>query len=142
MDCDISHIISGVDIHRQFYALSLTYGLNVHFSNYEIFFEPVPDQQNTYRIDKFLPDIIRPMVPVTRTLYIADDESIEAPSSHFLAIHRAIAYILHLSRAGDYIDKILNDMDEPGVYKGGDRAWSDRNSEARRLAGWCRSCLA
>lgn len=35
------------------------------------------------------------------------------PSSRrLLAIHRAVAHILHLSGAGDYINKFLSDMDD------------------------------
>lgn len=41
--------------------------------------------------------------------------SIDPPSSRLLALHCAIAHILHLSAAGDYIDKLLREMDGQGA---------------------------
>ncbi|OAX80255.1 hypothetical protein ACJ72_05415 [Emergomyces africanus] len=52
-------------------------------------------------------------------IFLNLDQSIEPPSPRLLAIHRAIAYILHLSGAGEYIDKILQDMEEMGAREGG-----------------------
>jgi hypothetical protein len=39
--------------------------------------------------------------------------------TRFLAIHRAIAHILHLSAAGSYIDEILEDMDKDSILVDG-----------------------
>jgi hypothetical protein len=38
--------------------------------------------------------------------------TIDLPSERLLAIHYAIVHILHLSGAGEYIDRILRDMEE------------------------------
>ncbi|PGH05578.1 hypothetical protein AJ79_06745 [Helicocarpus griseus UAMH5409] len=133
-DCDVSHIISGVDIDRPFNAISLTRGLHTNFGNFLIFFEPVPGQNHTYRIGKFMPAFIRPEIPVTRTLYLVDNKSIEPPSARLLAIHRAIAHILHLSGAGDYIDNILRDMEGLGAHEGGGTELG--RIIALRLGGW------
>jgi hypothetical protein len=43
--------------------------------------------------------------------------SIDPPAERLLALHSAIAHILYLSGAGDYIEKILRDMEEGGVVK-------------------------
>ncbi|CAF3474032.1 unnamed protein product [Fusarium graminearum] len=40
-------------------------------------------------------------------------------SPRLLAIHYAVAYILHLSGAGDYIDYILRDADKYGIRHDG-----------------------
>lgn len=65
-------------------------------------------------------------VPVTRKLYLTEDRSIDPPSLRLLAIHRAIAHILRLSAAGEYIDKILTDADEHVIR-------SDGSTELHRL---------
>jgi hypothetical protein len=50
-------------------------------------------------------------LPVERTLYLTESQTIEPPSRRLLALHCAIARILHLSAAADYITKILKDME-------------------------------
>ncbi|PGG97452.1 hypothetical protein GX51_07315 [Blastomyces parvus] len=132
-DCDVSNMIDGVNIDRPFNAMSLTHDFHIDFNNFSVFFEPVPDQEHTYRIDTFLPAGILPL-PVTRTLYLTSDQSIEPPSPRLLAIHRAIAYILRLSGAGEYIDKILQDMEEMGVREGGSTELG--RLVTLRLGGW------
>jgi hypothetical protein len=65
------------------------------------------------------------MLPVTRTLYQTPDHTIDPPSPRLLAIHRACAFILYLSGAGDYIGKILRDLrdlDEVGINEDGSTA--------------------
>ncbi|KAK2759095.1 hypothetical protein FQN54_003194 [Arachnomyces sp. PD_36] len=133
-DCDVSHVIEGASIDRAFNAMSLSPGLHTDFGNFSVFFEPVPDQEHTYKIDTFLPAGILPALPVTRSLYLTSDRSIEPPSPRLLSIHRAIAYILHLSGAGEYIDKILQDMKEIEVREGGSTELG--RLVTLRLGGW------
>ncbi|KAK2785867.1 hypothetical protein FQN53_007243 [Emmonsiellopsis sp. PD_33] len=133
-DYDIVHLIDGANIDRPFNAMSLSQHLHTDFGRFSIFFDPIPGQEDTYRIDKFLPPALLPTIPVTRTLYLADNGSIDPPSSRLLAIHRAIAHILHLSGAGDYIDKILRDIEELGVQEGGETELG--RIVALRLGGW------
>ena len=102
--------------------MTLTHGLHNFFGSFQIFFEPLPDQQpHTYRIDSFLPKYIfrDPALPVTRALYLTDTRTIDPPSARLLAVHRAIAHILHLSAAGDYIDRLLRDAEEKGILADG-----------------------
>jgi hypothetical protein len=51
-------------------------------------------------------------LPVTLTLYLTPDRSIDPPSPQLLKIHAAIGRILHLSAASDYIDDFLRDIEE------------------------------
>ena len=37
--------------------------------------------------------------------------TIDPPSERLLALHNAVAHILHLSGAGNYVDKILRDKE-------------------------------
>lgn len=114
------HEIEGVDIDRPKNAMTLAVELHHLFGNFEIFFTPT-DQPHTYRIESFLPAILIPDlgIPITRTLFLSDARIIDPPSPRFLAIHRAIAHILHLSAAGDYIDRLLRDAEEIGVQEDG-----------------------
>ncbi|KAI0420365.1 hypothetical protein F5X98DRAFT_331917 [Xylaria grammica] len=121
-DTGVVHLIEGTDIDRPRNAITLTPFLHSLFGNFEVFFEPIPDQQpHTYRINSFYPSYLMPELafPITRKFYFTNDRSIDPPSPRLLAVHRAIAYILHLSAAGEYIDKLLRDMDEQGVQADG-----------------------
>ena len=116
-DYGIVHLIEGTEIDRPRNALTLYNSLHWHFGKFDIFFTPVstPDQPpHTYRIESFLgPAALRTYgLPVARTLYLTPNRTIDPPSPRLLALHRAIAHVLHLSAAGEYIDRILEDMGE------------------------------
>ncbi|KAI1086638.1 hypothetical protein F5B19DRAFT_478507 [Rostrohypoxylon terebratum] len=123
LDDGIKHMIEGVDIDRPHNAITLTHSLHHLFGDFMIFFEPVPDSKhpNTYRIDTILPALMSRKldIPITRTLYLTSNRIIDPPSLRLLAVHRAIAHILHLSAAGGYIDRLLEDAEEKGVEADG-----------------------
>lgn len=67
----------------------------------------------------------------------APNRNIDPPSPRLLAIHRAVSHILHLSAAGEYMDKILADMEDSLVR-------ADGSAELGRLVqlglfGWTQS---
>ncbi|KIH95186.1 hypothetical protein SPBR_03545 [Sporothrix brasiliensis 5110] len=135
-DYGVAYIIDGVDIDRPRNALTLTQALHQHFGSFNVYFDPVPGKYNTYRIQSFLPPRLNLThgLPVDRALFVTNSHTIDPPSPRLLAVHRAIAYILHLSGAGDYIDAILRDMDNSMVR-------ADGSSELGRmvslvLGGW------
>ncbi|KAF2963113.1 hypothetical protein GQX73_g10461 [Xylaria multiplex] len=114
-DNGVVHLINGTDIDLPRNAITLTSFLHLLFGNFQVFFESAQDlQPHTYQIHSFHPrHLLRdPALPITRTLYLTNDRSIDPPSPRLLAVHRAIAHILHFSAAGEYIDKLLRDMDE------------------------------
>ncbi|KAL2179716.1 uncharacterized protein P884DRAFT_267403 [Thermothelomyces heterothallicus CBS 202.75] len=117
-DHGIGHLIEGVEIDRPRNALTLTHYMHDLFGNFHISFEPVPDAEpHTYRIESFVrPALVRGLLPVTRTLFLTDSRTIDPPSARLLAIHRAIARILHLSAAGAYIDNILRDVEDAETH--------------------------
>ncbi|PGH01047.1 hypothetical protein GX51_05484 [Blastomyces parvus] len=117
-DHGVVRLIEGIDIDQPFNAISLSPALHTLFGGFEIFFEPVPSQLHTYQVKPFLPEIF-PGLPVTRTLYRSVDYTIDAPLPRFFAIHSAIAHILHLSGAGEYIDKILQDLENISAHGDG-----------------------
>lgn len=114
LDDGVVHMIGGADIDKPRNAVTINYNLHHWFSNFDIFFEPVLDADDqTYRIGFFLPPIlVRGILPVVRTLHLTDERTIEPPSPRLLAVHRAIAHILHLFAAGEYVDTILKDLEK------------------------------
>lgn len=129
LDSGVVHLVEGVEIDRPRNAITLTHVLHRLFGDFLLFFEPIPDRQHTYRIRSCSPVALllrNPAFPITRTLYLTDTWTIDPPSPRLLAIHSAIAHILHLSAAGEYIDKLLLDMDGKDVK-------SDGSTELGRL---------
>lgn len=134
-DCDVVHLINGPEIDRPRNALTLTTGLHRLFGAFELYFEPVDNAPNTYNIDMFLPYLVAGhAVPVTRTLFTTEERTIDPPSPRLLAVHRAIAHILHLSAAGDYIDKILRDIEDQSTRVDGSTSLG--RLVQLRMAGW------
>ncbi|KAG8664880.1 hypothetical protein FPOAC2_14577 [Fusarium poae] len=134
-DSGAAFLIEGTDIDRPRNAMTLTHSLHMWFGDFRIFFESIDQQAHTYRINTFLPPgLLGGLLPVTRTLHLTETRSIDPPSPRLLAIHSAIAHILHLSAAGDYIDKMLQDMEENGVQEDGSTEL-DRLVKLR-LNGW------
>ncbi|KAL7623277.1 hypothetical protein AAE478_006958 [Parahypoxylon ruwenzoriense] len=120
-DVGAAELIQGPEIDRPRNAITLTPFLHRSFSNFQVYFEHVPDGDHTYTIKTFHSEYLfrRAAFPVTRELYLTPERTIEPPSRRLLAIHCAIAHILHLSAAGDYIDKMYRDMEEKGVQADG-----------------------
>ncbi|KAI1318487.1 hypothetical protein F5Y16DRAFT_406297 [Xylariaceae sp. FL0255] len=136
-DTGVVHLIEGTDIDRPRNAITLTAFLHTLFGDFQVFFEPLPDEQpHTYRIETFYDRrLMRNLAfPFTRTLYLTNDRSIDPPSPRLLAVHRAIAHILRLSGAGEYIDKLLQDMDDVGIQADGSTELS--RLLQLRLGGW------
>jgi hypothetical protein len=135
-DPGVVHLIDGSNIDRPTNAFTLTRHYHQLFGDFEIYFERTTQTPHTYKIIStqslvFLRD---PIFPAIRTFRLTDNHIIDPPSSRLLAIHRAIALILHLSAAGGYIDNILRDLDELDVK-------SDGSTElghliTLRLGGW------
>ena len=121
-DNGITRVIEGVEIDRPFNTLTL--GLDYHrqFGAFKTFFtELVDEEPHTYKIETFELFSLdeRMPFPVTRTLLLSPNRNIDPPSRRLLAVHRAIAHILHLSGAGEYINKFLSDMDDGYVRSDG-----------------------
>ena len=139
-DSGVIHLIEGSDIDRPRNAITLDHTLHYQFSRFKIFFEPVACQEHAYQIRSFLSTRVTPGLPIQRTLFLTENRNIDPPSPRFLAIHCAIAHILHRSAAGDYIEKILEDME-----------WKDTRSDGGtelgrlvglRLSGWLDRAVA
>lgn len=119
-DVDVKELITGPEIDRTRNAITLTPTLHRIFGNFEIFFKPVEDKKHSYKIDAF--DRFVPHVPVTRDLFLTRYRNIDPPAPRLLALHCAIAHVLHLSGAGEYIDRMFRDWEETGVLSN-ETAW-------------------
>lgn len=93
----VVHLINGTDIDRPSNGITLTAFLHTLFGDFQVFFEPIPDQPlHTYRIASFYPRhlVLEITFPIIQTLYITNNKSIDPPSPRLLAVHCAIAHIL------------------------------------------------
>lgn len=137
-DSHITHLIDGTEIDRPRNAITLTHSLHMLFGDFQIFFEPIDSEPaHTYRIKTFLPPaVLQGLLPTTdtRTLFLTENRTIEPPSPRLLAVHRAIAHILHLSAAGRYNDELLQDMDEQATRANGSTDLGRQVS--LRMNGW------
>ncbi|KAK3903640.1 hypothetical protein C8A05DRAFT_14411, partial [Staphylotrichum tortipilum] len=134
-DHGVVHMIEGDDIDQPRNAVTLDHDLYEFFGSFDIVFEPVPDQEpHTYRIRSLLPPSMRPDLPVVRTLYLTESRTTDPPSPRLLAIHCAIAHILHLSGAGKYISQIMADLEWRDTREDGSTELG--RLVALRLGGW------
>jgi hypothetical protein len=112
-DPGVLHWVEGTNIDRPYNALTLSVGLHRRFGSLEIYFETTSGEEHTNTIKSTLPfQVFRPRLPITRVLFITPDHTIEPPMPRLLAIHRACCLIMHMSGAGEYINKVLQDRDE------------------------------
>lgn len=126
-DSDACSLIAGKAIDGPANAMSLTLDWHQRFGAFEISFQPSNNQSpHSYKIDYADPNypFRDPVLPVVRQLYMtsSNTKTIDPPSPRLLAIHHAIACILHLSGAGDYIDHVIRDMEEVSMEEDGSAA--------------------
>ncbi|KAK2864958.1 hypothetical protein FQN49_004046 [Arthroderma sp. PD_2] len=133
------HLIEGSEIDRPTNAITLTHDIHELFGDFKFYFEemdPTVNPNYTYRIDsREVYSFNRPEgLPMTRTLLLSPNHTIDPPSSRLLGIHRAISIILHLSGAGEYIDRIIRDMEDVHVRSDGSTELS--HIVTLKLGGW------
>lgn len=120
LDCDVMRLINVPEIDRAQNAMTLTHSYHGGFGKFELFFEPVSEKRDTYEIKSLDPIVqARSELPIVRTFLLTENRPIEPPSPQLLLLHRAIAHVLYLSGAGEYIDQIIRDLEETGVRADG-----------------------
>ncbi|OAA63447.1 hypothetical protein SPI_03610 [Niveomyces insectorum RCEF 264] len=134
-DVGVRHLIEGPSIDRPTNALTLTGNCHKEFGTFQMYFEAVADAPpHTYCIQSLLPFFSQVPQPVTRTLFISEDRTIDAPLPRLLAVHSAVAKVLHMSAAGAYCDAVLRDTSELLVRADGSTNLG--TLAALRLGGW------
>lgn len=135
LDPGIGHLVDGPKIDNPSNALTLTLEFHRLFGEFQIYFERtgIPHQ---YRIDSTVqrPFLRDPLLPVTRTLTLSPNCTIDPPSARLLDIHRAIALTMKLSGAGEYIERVLWDMEGLDVREDGSTNLGYLTG--LRLGGW------
>lgn len=138
LNMGVVHLIEGPDIDRPRNAITSAQSLHGLFDNFEIFLgaisgEPHLPHRHVYTPWQLSPD---PNLPLVRTPYLTRNRDNDPPSPRLLAIHSAIAHILHLSGAGEYIDRLLDDAEDHGVRADGSTELGRLvNLGSRRWAG-------
>jgi hypothetical protein len=86
------------------------------FAEFEFYFTQLDGPNHpphTYKIEGFVPSNMRRELPTTRTFRTeADGRPIAPPEPRLLALRRALAHVLYLSEAGQYIDEVLEQTKE------------------------------
>jgi len=118
-DPGVVQLVEGYDIDRPYNAITLTLEFHRRFGDLEVHFEHVPySVPPTYVVRETKPSRFSDqLLPITRTLFTA--QSIDPPSQRLLALHRACAFVFHMSGAGEYVNRVLLDMDEGQVKSDG-----------------------
>lgn len=138
-DPGVIHLIEGPNIDRAANTLTLTVEAHMCFGDFRFSFEAMDDSvhpPHTYKIHSLASRVVSLTLglPVTRTLLLSPNHTIDPPSSRLLAIHRAIAVILHLSAAGEHIDRVIRSMEEIWVRSDGSAELG--HVVSLRLGGW------
>lgn len=110
-DPGIMHLVKDINIDRPYNAITLSGNYHFFFRRLFVYFEADTSAQHTYAIKPIKPYLL-PELPITRQLFITPDHNIDPPLPRLLAIHRACCLVMHLSGAGDYIEKVVQDMEE------------------------------
>ena len=131
-DPGIIHLIDRPKIGSPMNALTLTLDYHRQFGEFKIYFEHT-GTRHQYRIDSterspFLRD---PLLPVTQSFTLNPHRTIDPPSPRILGVHRAIGLIMNLSGAGEYIERVLRDMEELD-----ERRWIDTFGISCKLTTW------
>ncbi|GAA92346.1 hypothetical protein AKAW_10460 [Aspergillus luchuensis IFO 4308] len=119
-DPGLSHRLDGANIDRPVNALTLTLEYHRLLGEFQIYFEPT-GRPHEYKIDSLedSPFLRDPLFPVTRTLSLSPNRTIDPPDPRLLRVHCAIAHIMKLSGAAEHIEKVLRDMEEVDVKADG-----------------------
>ncbi|OJD19629.1 hypothetical protein ACJ73_08629 [Blastomyces percursus] len=137
-DPGVIHLIEGSNIDRPSNALTLTAEVHSFFGRFKIYFEAMDDSthpKHTYKIHTFNRRAsVHFKLPVTRTLLLSPNHTVDPPSLRLLALHRAIAIILNLSAAGEYIDRIIRDNEQ--LWMRSDGSAELGHLVALHLGGW------
>ncbi|OAA62763.1 hypothetical protein SPI_04303 [Niveomyces insectorum RCEF 264] len=139
-DVGVRHLIEGTNIDRPTNAITLSADYHSRFGLFRTFFEAT-DVPHTYRISSLLPDVVRyPPQPLTRTLFLSENSTIDPPLPRLFAVHAAVSRILHMTGAGYYCDKILRDTEELAIKADGSTNLAALT--ALRLGGWWNGVVA
>ncbi|PPQ93669.1 hypothetical protein CVT25_012728 [Psilocybe cyanescens] len=109
--------LNGENLHRLENILTLDAVLHQQFDNLMIWLEKIDNDPNhhQYKLNAIRPSVIDNGVCDKIELTTPDPVKYPLPDPHYLALHAACAQVVHLSGAGKYIEKVLQDIETIGV---------------------------
>lgn len=94
----------------------MTLGLDIHnwFDQLAMWFEAVEGSPNTYTI-KAIEPLVLAYCKDTKITLTSERSDLPLPNPDYLEIHAACCRVAHLSGAGEYMDKVLEDLEDTHV---------------------------
>ncbi|KAI9651405.1 MAG: hypothetical protein M1829_003206 [Trizodia sp. TS-e1964] len=102
-DSTATALIDGAGIDTPKNAILLSKNWHYFFGTFQVYFDKADNQANSYTVCVANPNESIRSLPRTVTF---QSESIELPSPHLLALHKAVAKIMYLTGAGECTDHI------------------------------------
>ncbi|KIJ15329.1 hypothetical protein PAXINDRAFT_114990 [Paxillus involutus ATCC 200175] len=99
--------LNGEKVHSLFNVMTMQRDVHDLFDRLELWFEKTATP-NCYNVQK----TILLVTPDQVTFTTPDPDKLPLPSPDLLALHAACAKVAHLSGAGEYVDRILEDMEQ------------------------------
>lgn len=139
-DVGVRHLIEGTNIDRPTNAITLTNDYHSRFGSFQTFSEAT-GEPHAYQITGLLPEVVRfPRQPLTRTLFLSENGTIDPPLPRLFALHAAVCKILHMTGAGYYCDGVIGDTEELVIKADG--STNVAALTALRLGGWWNGVVA
>lgn len=111
----LSEELDGKNIHRLDNILILDPVAHDHFDHLELWFEPVPGRKNTYYIKHSDVVYFHHNWKTEVTFTTPDPIQLTVPNPQLLELHAACARVARLSGAGEYIEKVLMELEDSKV---------------------------
>jgi hypothetical protein len=126
---DLPDRLCGDGIHSLDNVMTLEYDIHAWFDELKLWFEAVvsglqsvspcseclqDDKENTYNICVTKERILG-QFQVNPIEFTSADPDLPLPNPTYLKIHAACCRVAHLSGAGEYMDKVLEDVEDMGV---------------------------
>ncbi|KAI9651660.1 MAG: hypothetical protein M1829_002575 [Trizodia sp. TS-e1964] len=115
-DSNLVAEIEGIAIDRPTNALLLTKNWHDRFGQFKVYFDQIDEEPNTYVVRVTNPNLI--LLGLPRTVRF-QSESIPLPSPRLLAVHKALARMMHLTGAGEIIDHRFRDYPDDNIAADG-----------------------
>ncbi|KAH9002540.1 hypothetical protein EDB86DRAFT_2847233 [Lactarius hatsudake] len=119
--------LTGKKIHSLDNVMTLELNMHDSFDQLDIWFEAVKGSPNTYTMKTTDPVFLAKCKAADRKITLTSgDPRLPLPNPDYLEIHAACCRVAHLSGAGEYMDKVLEDLEDTRVL-------SEDGSSARIL---------
>lgn len=111
---DLLHELTGNEINRLENVLTLNTDEHTYFGKLKCWFEPYGDEPNDNIVRaRYALNGIYPKDKVVR--FETSSELLPVPDPRYFALHAACAQVVHASGLGEYIDRIIRDVEKMNV---------------------------